>query len=86
MQVRWRFAAAVQAAVEAYARTGRMLDAALAYAEHDIPVFSLSAHSKAPIPKRNKDAQGREIPRTGGFYKATCDPAIIHQWWDHTRI
>ena len=58
MQERSRFAAAVQAAIEAYARTGHMLDAALAYAAQGIPVFPLSAHSKAPIPKRNKDAQG----------------------------
>jgi Bifunctional DNA primase/polymerase, N-terminal/Primase C terminal 2 (PriCT-2) len=85
LQVRSRFAAAVQAAIEAYARTGHMLDAALAYAEHGIPVFPLSARSKAPIPKRNKDGQGIEIPRTGGLYKATCDLAIIHQWWDYTE-
>src|SRR4051794_35994937 len=84
-EVRWQFSAAVQAAIDAYAASGRMLDAALAYAALGIPVFPLSAHSKAPIPKRNKDAQGTEIPRTGGFYKATCDPAIIHGWWDRTE-
>lgn len=75
----------MQAAVDAYARTGHMLDAALAYAAYGIPVFPLSARSKAPIPKRDKDEQGNEIPRTGGFYKATCDPAIIHKWWDRTQ-
>jgi len=62
VQVRSRFAAAVQAAIDAYAANRHMLDAALAYAAHGIPVFPLSARSKAPIPKRDKDARGMEIP------------------------
>jgi hypothetical protein len=85
VQVCSRFAAAVQAAIDAYAVSRHMLDAALAYAAHGIPVFPLSARSKAPIPKRDKDARGMEIPRSGGFYKATCDPVTIHKWWDRTE-
>jgi hypothetical protein len=72
---------AVQAAIEACARSGRMLDAALAYAAHGFPIFPLSKHSKAPIPKADRDAHGKKLAKTGGFYKATTDPGIIHQWW-----
>jgi hypothetical protein len=71
----------VQAAIEAYAKSGRMLDAALAYAEHGFPIFPLSKGTKAPIPKADRDTQGKKIVRTGGFYKATTDPVIITQWW-----
>src|ERR1700677_4247905 len=46
---------AVQAAIHAYAKSGRMLDAALAYAAHGYPVFPLSKRTKAPIPKADKD-------------------------------
>jgi putative DNA primase/helicase len=71
----------VKAAIDAYARSGRMLAAALAYAEHGFPIFPLSKHTKAPIPKADKDTHGKKIVRTGGFYKATTDPVIIDQWW-----
>jgi hypothetical protein len=76
---------AVQAAIDAHAKSGRMLDAALAYAAHGFPIFPLSQRSKAPIPKADRDALGKKIPRTGGFYKATTDPFIIHQWWDQNE-
>jgi hypothetical protein len=72
---------AVQAAIEAYAKSGRMLDAALAYAAHGYPVFPLSKRTKGPIPKADRDVHGKKIPRTGGFYKATTDLDIIYKWW-----
>src|SRR6266700_845394 len=75
------FSLAVRAAIKAYAETGRMVNAALAYAAHGIPVFPLSIHSKAPIPARDKDANGEPIPGTGGFKKATTDPEQIRKWW-----
>jgi hypothetical protein len=77
-------AAAVREAVELYTRTGRMLDAALAYAKHGIPVFPCDPVTKVPIPRRDPDPTGKfkkGIPGTGGFKKATCDPIIITRWW-----
>src|ERR1700722_18445444 len=55
---------AAQAAIDAYATSGRMLEAALAYAAHGFPIFPLSKASKAPIPKADRDAHGKKIPRT----------------------
>ena len=81
-QVRSLFASAVRAAIDAYAKSGHMLDAALAYAKHGIPVFPLSVHSKAPVPKADLDQRGNKIPKSGGFYKATTESVIIHRWWD----
>src|SRR5262249_60230709 len=78
------FAAAVREAVAVYAKTGRMLDAALVFGKYDIPIFPVDHRSKSPIPRRDRDPTGkypRGIPRTGGFYKATCDPSIITRWW-----
>lgn len=75
---------AVQAAVDAYAQSGRMRDAALAYAAHGLPIFPLSISSKKPIPRRDPDPSGKHkkgIPGTGSFYKATIDPLIIRDWW-----
>lgn len=76
-----RLRTAVQAAIKAYAKSGHMLDAALAYAAAGFPVFPLSKNKK-PVPRRDKDANGKEIPGTGGFKKSTCDPVQIHAWWD----
>jgi putative DNA primase/helicase len=78
------FTAAVRAAVEVYAKTGKMLDAALVLGKHDIPIFPVDHRTKAPIPRRDPDPTGkrpRGIPGTGGLYKATCDPTVIRQWW-----
>ncbi|MGE0038019.1 MAG: bifunctional DNA primase/polymerase, partial [Xanthobacteraceae bacterium] len=78
---------AVRAACRAYKKSGRMLDAALAYAEHSFPIFPLDPVSKAPIPRRDKDPTGAYpdgIPRTGGHYKATCDADVIRRWWRRT--
>jgi Bifunctional DNA primase/polymerase, N-terminal/Primase C terminal 2 (PriCT-2) len=79
---RLRFA--VRAAVTAFEKSGRMLDAALAYAEHGVPIFPLDPRSKKPIPRRDRDPTGKYpkgIPATGGLYKATTDRAIIRAWW-----
>jgi len=79
-----RLRIAVRNAVEAYARTGQMVDAALEYAKLDLPVFPLDPRSKRPIPKRDPDPSGQYldgIPGTGGVYKATTDPLQIRAWW-----
>src|SRR5262249_26349811 len=76
------FAAAVREACAVFAKTGRLLDAALAYAKHDIPVFPCDPETKRPIPPRDLDpTTNKRIPGTGGFKKATCDPIIITRWW-----
>lgn len=83
-QRRHPLGAAVRAAICAYEKSGRMLDAALAYAAHGIPIFPLDPKSKRPIPRRDPDPTEkypRGIPGTGGVYKATCDSAIIRGWW-----
>jgi hypothetical protein len=71
---------ATRAAICAYEKSGRMLDAALTYAAHGFPVFPLTIR-KTPVPKRDRDADGNEIPGTGSFKKATCDPIQIRKWW-----
>ncbi len=76
--------AAVREAVDAYGKSGRMLDAALAYGAHGFPVFPVGVNSKRPIPKRDPDPTDKHktgIPGTGGLYKATCDKAQIRAWW-----
>src|SRR5215471_13487641 len=78
------FAAAVREAVAVYAKTRRMLDAARVFGKYDIPIFPCDHRTKNPIPKRDPDPTGKRpqgIPGTGGFYKATCDPSIITDWW-----
>jgi hypothetical protein len=71
---------AVRAAILAYEKSGRMLDPALVYAAHGFPVFPLTI-DKTPVPKRDVDANGKPIPGTGSFKKATCDPLVIRKWW-----
>jgi Bifunctional DNA primase/polymerase, N-terminal/Primase C terminal 2 (PriCT-2) len=75
------FAAAVRAAEAAYARTGQMIDAALAYAEHGIPVFPCEVESKVPLARKLEGDDGNAIPQSGGFYRATTDPDQIREWW-----
>jgi hypothetical protein len=79
-----QFAAAIRAAVTIYAKTGRMIDAALVCATHGIPVFPCDPVTKVPIPRRDPDPTGVRkggIPGTGGFYKAITDVATIKDWW-----
>jgi hypothetical protein len=71
---------ATDAACRAYAKSGRMLDAALAYAARGFAIFPLTK-DKTPVPKRDEDANGKPIPGTGGFKKATCDPVQVRTWW-----
>src|SRR5262249_17562266 len=78
------FAAAVREACEIFTKTGRLLDAALVFPKHGIPIFPCDPETKRPIPRRDPDPTGKlktGIPGTGGFYKATCDPIIITRWW-----
>ena len=82
--MRQPFADAVDAAICAYERSGRMLDAALTYAACGYPIFPLDISTKRPIPRRDPDPTGEYpdgIPGTGGVYKATCNPLIIRAWW-----
>jgi Bifunctional DNA primase/polymerase, N-terminal/Primase C terminal 2 (PriCT-2) len=79
--LRGEFRGAVQAAIEAYARTGHMVDAALAYAAHGVPVFPVSISSKKPVARRLNDDAGNPIDGTGGFKRATTDPEQIRKWW-----
>lgn len=72
---------AVAAAIKAYAETGSMQDAALAYAAHGVPVFPVRALNKSPVPQKLEDADGNPIFGTGGFKRATCDPDQIREWW-----
>ena len=72
---------AVRAAVKAYERTGHILDAALAYAEHGYPVFPVTVYSKSPVPRCDLDEDGNKIEGTGSFYKATIDLDQIRKWW-----
>jgi Bifunctional DNA primase/polymerase, N-terminal/Primase C terminal 2 (PriCT-2) len=79
-----RLRLAMQAATATYASTGRMLDAALAYASWGLPVFPVDVKSKVPIPRRDPDPTGEfkdGIPGTGGVYKATTDANTIRAWW-----
>ncbi|MEB3367384.1 bifunctional DNA primase/polymerase [Saccharopolyspora mangrovi] len=50
------------------ARAPRLLEAALAYAEWDWPVFPCQTGGKTPL-------------TANGFKDATTDPATIRQWW-----
>jgi hypothetical protein len=78
------FAAAVREACEIYAKTKRMSEAVLVFGKYDIPIFPVDHRTKSPIPRRDPDPTGkhpRGIPGTGGFYKASCDPIIIKDWW-----
>ena len=83
------FAAAVREAIATHAKTGKLLDAALVYAKHGIPVFPVDHHNKKPIPRRDPDPTGKRpqgIPGTGGFYKATTDPVTITDWWKRNPL
>jgi len=44
-------------------------------------VFPCSPKNKKPLVPRDKDAEGKPIPRTGGLAKATTDLDQIRAWW-----
>ena len=77
--------AAVAAAIAAYEKSGRMVDAALAWAAHGFPIFPVTV-DKIPVPARDRDANGKPIPGTGSFKKATTDPIQIRAWWRQGRV
>ena len=56
-------------------------DAALACARNGWLVLPCSPATKHPLLPRNRDADGKEIPGTGGLCKATADAATIVAWW-----
>lgn len=63
-----------------------MLDHALDWAKRGFHVFPCNPSvtkgmSKRPLVARDKDAAGNPIPKTGGFYKASRDEAVITDWW-----
>jgi len=73
-----------------------MLTAALAYAARGWPVFpcdprvdapdtpAAKRRSKRPLVKgADKDAEGKDIPHTGGLWRATTDAGQIREWWRH---
>ncbi|MDP4026796.1 bifunctional DNA primase/polymerase [Methylobacterium sp. NEAU 140] len=58
-----------------------MAQHALAYARRGFPVFPCDPTTKQPLVGRDKDAEGKPIPKTGGLHKATRDEAQIQEWW-----
>ncbi|MCJ2144413.1 bifunctional DNA primase/polymerase [Methylobacterium sp. E-066] len=58
-----------------------MVEHALVYARHGIPVLPCNPATKRPLVPQDKDANGNPIPKTGGLYKATRDEAQIRTWW-----
>ncbi|KAB7782293.1 bifunctional DNA primase/polymerase [Methylorubrum populi] len=63
-----------------------MVEHALEWASRGFRVFPCDPSpageaSKRPLVARDKDAEGKPIPKTGGFYKATTDEATIRRWW-----
>jgi len=56
-------------------------DAAVAYAARGWPVHPLHYAGGTPLLACDKDPEGRDIPRTGGVYKASTDPRLVREWW-----
>ncbi|WP_066927311.1 bifunctional DNA primase/polymerase [Methylobacterium sp. CCH5-D2] len=72
-------------AAQQFPPTG-MVEHALEWAGRGFRVFPCDPSpagegSKRPLVARDKDAAGKPIPKTGGFYKATTDEATIRRWW-----
>lgn len=58
-----------------------LLDAAILFARRGWPVFPCSPRDKSPLLPRDKDSQGKPVPRSGGVSKATTDEEQIRAWW-----
>ena len=58
-----------------------MAEHALAYAQRGFPVFPCDPANKQPLVGRDKDAEGKPIPKTGGLHKASRDESQIREWW-----
>ena len=67
---------AVRRAIKAFRASGKMGDAALAYADCGVPIFPVSPAKKTPIPPKING-----VPGTGGHYRATTDLYQIYKWW-----
>lgn len=80
------FTKGIRAAEKAYARSGQMLDAALAYADHGVRVFPVNPRSKNPIAAKLTDEDGKPIDGTGGFKRATTDRLQIEAWWPRAKF
>ncbi len=60
------------------------LEHALDWARRGLPVIPCRPSGEAvkrPYIPRDKDADGNDIPNTGGVKKATTDPEQIRAWW-----
>ena len=60
------------------------LEHALDWARRGVPVVPCRPSGEAvkrPYISRDRDADGNEIPNTGGVKKATTDPEQIRAWW-----
>ena len=62
-------------------RGNGMVEHALDYARRGLPVFPCDPATKRPLAPREKDAAGRPIPKTGGFYKASTDQSAVREMW-----
>lgn len=61
--------------------TGGMIEHALRYARQGLRVLPCDPSTKQPLVPRDKDANGKPIPKTGGLTKATTDENTIRGWW-----
>lgn len=62
--------------------TSSPIDVLVAYAtDLGLALHPTAADCRTPLLGRDKDADGREIPNTGGANKASKDPALIRDWW-----
>lgn len=57
------------------------LEVALSYAGKGIPVFPCNPKTKKPYLASKRDAAGKKMPKSGGFYEATTDRETIFKWW-----
>jgi hypothetical protein len=62
--------------------TPTMLTAALWYAGIGWPVFPLLAEGEI-VPSTGEPSTGKQPATRHGFKDATCDPAVITQWWTY---
>lgn len=58
-----------------------LLDAALALAARNVPVFPCDPQTKHPLPPADLNSEGKKIQGTGGHKKATTDAKQITTWW-----
>ena len=59
-----------------------LVEYALDYARRGWHVFPCKPGNKAPYVRADTDAEGNQIPGSGGLYKATTDEDQIRAWWE----